>query len=52
MRKEKAQQIEKVPTRMLVDFVDFSVHIHQLYPNEIEHQIDRSMLIHHHAMVF
>jgi len=27
--KKRAQQIEKVPTRMLVEFVDFSAHIHR-----------------------
>ncbi len=48
----RRKKIEKVPTRSLVDSVDVLKHIHQLYPNVNEHQIDQSMLFHHHAMVF
>jgi hypothetical protein len=46
------KEIEKVPTRSLVDSVDVLKRIHQLYPNVNEHQIDQSVLFHHHAMGF
>jgi len=46
------KKIEKVPTRSLVDSVDVLKRIHQLYPNGNEHQIDQSVLFHHHAMGF
>jgi hypothetical protein len=46
------KEIEKVPTRSLVDSVDVLKRIHQLYPNGNEHQIDQSVLFHHHATGF